>query len=161
MSASLIGAWYAPASASIRQPVWVFDRSPTTRRSEGLLRPAHQPRSAPNRNESAVNCGACPVLRRHPRDDRKRHRNDGAERRSGIDVWWRKRAAAGFLELSTADTTRNRSSASPCLAHAPRWQYCVRFEVAIKPVPLSEVERVWSSDTYVPRVVFTVGAQRR
>ena len=36
-----------------------------------------------------------------------------------------------------------------------------RFEVAIKPVPLSEVERVWSSDTYLPRVVFTIGDQHQ
>jgi NADPH:quinone reductase-like Zn-dependent oxidoreductase len=36
-----------------------------------------------------------------------------------------------------------------------------RFQMATKPVPLSEVERVWSSDAYMPRVVFTIGAQRR
>jgi NADPH:quinone reductase-like Zn-dependent oxidoreductase len=36
-----------------------------------------------------------------------------------------------------------------------------RFQMATKPIPLSEVERVWSSDAYMPRVVFTVGAQRR
>jgi hypothetical protein len=33
--------------------------------------------------------------------------------------------------------------------------------MATKPIPLSEVERVWSSDVYMPRVVFTIGAQRR
>jgi NADPH:quinone reductase-like Zn-dependent oxidoreductase len=32
-----------------------------------------------------------------------------------------------------------------------------RFEIATKPVPLSEVEQAWSSDAYIPRVVFTVG----
>jgi len=36
-----------------------------------------------------------------------------------------------------------------------------RFQMATKAIPLSEVERVWSSDTYVPRVVFTVDAQLR
>ena len=30
-----------------------------------------------------------------------------------------------------------------------------RFEMATKPVPLSEVEQAWSSDAYMPRVVFT------
>jgi NADPH:quinone reductase-like Zn-dependent oxidoreductase len=32
-----------------------------------------------------------------------------------------------------------------------------RFEMATKPVPLSEVEQAWSSDGYIPRVVFTIG----
>ena len=32
-----------------------------------------------------------------------------------------------------------------------------RFEIATKPVPLSEVEQAWSSDAYTPRVVFTIG----
>jgi NADPH:quinone reductase-like Zn-dependent oxidoreductase len=32
-----------------------------------------------------------------------------------------------------------------------------RFEMATKPVPLSEVEQAWSSDAYMPRVVFTIG----
>jgi NADPH:quinone reductase-like Zn-dependent oxidoreductase len=36
-----------------------------------------------------------------------------------------------------------------------------RFEMAIKPVPLSQVEQAWSSDAYMPRVVFTIDAQRR
>jgi hypothetical protein len=36
-----------------------------------------------------------------------------------------------------------------------------RFEMATKPVPLSEVERVWSTDVYMPRVVFTIGDQHR
>jgi len=36
-----------------------------------------------------------------------------------------------------------------------------RFQMATKPIPLSEVERVWSSDVYMPRVVFTIGTQRR
>ena len=36
-----------------------------------------------------------------------------------------------------------------------------RFQMATKPIPLSEIERVWSSDVYMPRVVFTVGTQRR
>ena len=36
-----------------------------------------------------------------------------------------------------------------------------RFEMATKPVPLSEVERVWSTDAYMPRVVFTIGEQHR
>jgi NADPH:quinone reductase-like Zn-dependent oxidoreductase len=36
-----------------------------------------------------------------------------------------------------------------------------RFEIATKPVPLSEVERVWSSDGYMPRIVFTIGDQHR
>jgi NADPH:quinone reductase-like Zn-dependent oxidoreductase len=35
-----------------------------------------------------------------------------------------------------------------------------RFQMATKPIPLSEVERVWSSDAYMPRVVFTIGEQR-
>jgi NADPH:quinone reductase-like Zn-dependent oxidoreductase len=35
------------------------------------------------------------------------------------------------------------------------------FEMAIKPVPLSQVEQAWSSDAYMPRVVFTIDAQRR
>jgi NADPH:quinone reductase-like Zn-dependent oxidoreductase len=34
-----------------------------------------------------------------------------------------------------------------------------RFQLAAKPIPLSEVERMWSSDAYMPRVVFTIGAQ--
>ena len=34
-----------------------------------------------------------------------------------------------------------------------------RFEMATKPVPLSEVEQAWSSDAYIPRVVFTIGLQ--
>jgi hypothetical protein len=33
--------------------------------------------------------------------------------------------------------------------------------MATKPVPLSEVERVCSGDAYMPRVVFTISAQRR
>ncbi len=36
-----------------------------------------------------------------------------------------------------------------------------RFQMATKPIPLSEVERVWLSGAYMPRVVFTIGAQRR
>ena len=36
-----------------------------------------------------------------------------------------------------------------------------RFQMATKPIPLSEVERVWSSDAYMPRIVFTVSTQRR
>jgi hypothetical protein len=36
-----------------------------------------------------------------------------------------------------------------------------RFEMATKPVPLSQVEQAWSSDAYMPRVVFTIGEQRR
>ena len=36
-----------------------------------------------------------------------------------------------------------------------------RFEMATKLVPLSEVERVWSTDAYMPRVVFTIGDQHR
>jgi NADPH:quinone reductase-like Zn-dependent oxidoreductase len=36
-----------------------------------------------------------------------------------------------------------------------------RFEIATKPVPLSQVEQAWSSDAYMPRVVFTIGEQRR
>jgi hypothetical protein len=36
-----------------------------------------------------------------------------------------------------------------------------RFQMATKPVPLCEVERVWSSNAYMSRVVFTIGAQRR
>jgi NADPH:quinone reductase-like Zn-dependent oxidoreductase len=35
------------------------------------------------------------------------------------------------------------------------------FQMATKPVPLSEVERVWSSNTYMPRIVFTIGPPRR
>jgi hypothetical protein len=35
------------------------------------------------------------------------------------------------------------------------------FRIATKAVPLSEVEGVWSSDTYMPRIVFTIGAQSR
>jgi NADPH:quinone reductase-like Zn-dependent oxidoreductase len=35
-----------------------------------------------------------------------------------------------------------------------------RFQMTAKPIPLSEVERVWSSDAYMPRVVFTIGEQR-
>jgi len=31
------------------------------------------------------------------------------------------------------------------------------FDVATKPIPLSEVEQAWPSDGYVPRVVFTIG----
>jgi NADPH:quinone reductase-like Zn-dependent oxidoreductase len=31
------------------------------------------------------------------------------------------------------------------------------FEIAINPIPLSEVEQAWSSDGYMPRVVFTIG----
>jgi NADPH:quinone reductase-like Zn-dependent oxidoreductase len=34
-----------------------------------------------------------------------------------------------------------------------------RFEVATKPVPLAEVEQVWSSNAFMPRIVFTVGAR--
>jgi NADPH:quinone reductase-like Zn-dependent oxidoreductase len=34
-----------------------------------------------------------------------------------------------------------------------------RFQLATKPIPLSEVEQVWSSDAYMPRVVFTIGEQ--
>jgi hypothetical protein len=36
-----------------------------------------------------------------------------------------------------------------------------RFEMATKLVPLSEVERVWSTDAYMPRVVFTIGDQHQ
>jgi hypothetical protein len=32
-----------------------------------------------------------------------------------------------------------------------------RFEMATKSVPLCEVEQAWSSDGYIPRVVFTIG----
>ena len=35
-----------------------------------------------------------------------------------------------------------------------------RFEMATKPVPLSQVEQAWSSNSYMPRVVFTIGEQR-
>ena len=35
-----------------------------------------------------------------------------------------------------------------------------RFEMAIKPVPLSDVEKAWSCEAYMPRVVFTIGEQR-
>ena len=31
------------------------------------------------------------------------------------------------------------------------------FEIATKPIPLSEVEQAWSSDGHMPRVVFTIG----
>ena len=31
------------------------------------------------------------------------------------------------------------------------------FDVATKPIPLSEVEQAWPSDGYIPRVVFTIG----
>jgi hypothetical protein len=31
------------------------------------------------------------------------------------------------------------------------------FEIAINPIPLSEVEQAWSSDGDMPRVVFTIG----
>ena len=34
-----------------------------------------------------------------------------------------------------------------------------RFEIATKPVPLSEVKRAWPSDAYMPRVVFTIGSK--
>jgi len=33
------------------------------------------------------------------------------------------------------------------------------FEIATKPIPLSEVEQVWSSAGHMPRVVFTIGEQ--
>ena len=33
-----------------------------------------------------------------------------------------------------------------------------RFQMATKPVPLSEVEQAWPSDAYMPRVVFTIGS---
>jgi len=36
-----------------------------------------------------------------------------------------------------------------------------RFEIATKPVPLSEVKRAWPSDAYMPRVAFTIGDQHR
>ena len=32
-----------------------------------------------------------------------------------------------------------------------------RFEIAIKPVPLSEVEQAWSGNAFTTRVVFTIG----
>jgi hypothetical protein len=32
-----------------------------------------------------------------------------------------------------------------------------RFEIATKPIPLSEVEQAWSNDGYMPRIVFTIG----
>ena len=35
-----------------------------------------------------------------------------------------------------------------------------RFEMATKAVPLSQVEQAWSSNSYMPRVVFTIGEQR-
>jgi hypothetical protein len=35
-----------------------------------------------------------------------------------------------------------------------------RFQMATKPIPLSEVERAWSSNAFMPRVVFTIGEQR-
>jgi NADPH:quinone reductase-like Zn-dependent oxidoreductase len=31
------------------------------------------------------------------------------------------------------------------------------FEIAIKPIALSEIEQTWSNDGYMPRVVFTIG----
>ena len=31
------------------------------------------------------------------------------------------------------------------------------FEIATKPIPLSEVEQAWASDGHMPRVVFTIG----
>jgi hypothetical protein len=31
------------------------------------------------------------------------------------------------------------------------------FEIATKPMPLSEVGQAWSGDSYMPRVVFTIG----
>jgi NADPH:quinone reductase-like Zn-dependent oxidoreductase len=34
------------------------------------------------------------------------------------------------------------------------------FEIATKPIPLSEVEQAWSSDGYVPRVVFPIGGPK-
>ena len=64
--------------------------------------------------------GIPPVLRRHPRNDSERHRNDRAERRSAIDLWRRKRAAARFLEISAPATTRHRSAGSRGFARAPR-----------------------------------------
>ena len=30
------------------------------------------------------------------------------------------------------------------------------FEIATKPIALSEIEQAWSSDGYMPRVVFTI-----
>jgi hypothetical protein len=33
----------------------------------------------------------------------------------------------------------------------------VRFDIATKSVPLSEVERAWAGDTGIPRIVFTTG----
>jgi NADPH:quinone reductase-like Zn-dependent oxidoreductase len=35
------------------------------------------------------------------------------------------------------------------------------FEIATKPIPLSEVEQAWSSDGHIPRVVFTIGSTSR
>jgi NADPH:quinone reductase-like Zn-dependent oxidoreductase len=34
-----------------------------------------------------------------------------------------------------------------------------RFEMVTKPVPLTKVEQVWSSNAYMPRVVFTIGSK--
>jgi hypothetical protein len=35
-----------------------------------------------------------------------------------------------------------------------------RFEMVTKPVPLSQVEQAWSSNAYMPRVVFTIGVAK-
>ena len=34
------------------------------------------------------------------------------------------------------------------------------FEISTQPVPLSQVEQAWSSNAYMPRVVFTISEQR-
>jgi Prokaryotic cytochrome b561 len=65
--------------------------------------------------------GACPFLHHHPGNDCKRPRNDGAERRSATHLWWRRRAAAGFLEVSAPATARHRSAASASLGRPSRW----------------------------------------
>jgi NADPH:quinone reductase-like Zn-dependent oxidoreductase len=33
------------------------------------------------------------------------------------------------------------------------------FKVAVKPVPMSDVQSVWANDAFIPRVVFTVGGR--
>ncbi len=35
-----------------------------------------------------------------------------------------------------------------------------RFKIATKPIPLSQLEQAWSSNAYLPRIVFTIGEQR-
>jgi hypothetical protein len=65
--------------------------------------------------------GACPFLHYHPGNDCERPRNVGAERRSATHLWWRRRAAAGFLEVSAPATALHRSAASAYLGRPSRW----------------------------------------